>query len=411
MNSRRFRANFKVFVAFILAFVLAGSTPPVGQSATLPDNRQTEIIAPGIEHIEIRRGNFTPGTNGDRWIIHILWLDPARARLDVARAMDEAVGTETVSSLAARHGAVAGVNGGYFRTTGLYKGEPTGLLAFGARVWSEPSPRRTALAVSNKGGRIRAAVTAVDFTAALEAEDGASCPVNGVDRPREADELIVFGPEFHRTTLTGSGGIEVVVNGQAFAGEVDPQANPGVPATVDKYRVAAVSDGAGSQPIPSGGYVVSATGRAAAWVRAHLKLGSTVRLRTELKFDPSPPFEPEFLLGAGPRLVAAGAAAGDPSLKFYPADFANNRHPRTAAGFRKDSRLALVTVDGRQPAKSVGMTIAELSALMLELGCDEAINLDGGGSTTMVVNGKVVNSPSDAAGERAVSDALLVIKK
>ena len=50
---------------------------------------------------------------------------------------------------------------------------------------------------------------------------------------------------------------------------------------------------------------------------------------------------------------------------------------------------------GRPPAvKSVGMTIAEISALMLELGCDEAINLDGGGSTTMVVNGKVVNSPS-----------------
>ena len=65
-------------------------------------------------------------------------------------------------------------------------------------------------------------------------------------------------------------------------------------------------------------------------------------------------------------------------------------------------------MDGRQPAKSVGMTIAELAALMLEFGCVEAINLDGGGSTTMVVEGKVVNTPSDAAGERPVSDALLV---
>ena len=411
MNSRRFRASVKVFVAFNLAFVLAESTPMIGQSATLPDDRRTEIVAPGIEHIEIRRGNFTPGTNGDRWTIHVLWIDPAQARLVLARAMDEAVGTETTSSLAARHGAAAGVNGGYFRTTGLYKGEPTGLLAFGARVWSEPSPRRTALAVSTAGGRIRAAVAAVDFTAALEAADGASHPVSGVDRPREADELIVFGPEFHRTTLTGSGGIEVVVKGQAFAGEMDPQANPGAPATVDKDRVAAVIDGTGSQPIPATGYVVSASGTAADWVRAHLKTGSPVRLRTEFKFDPSPPFEPEFLLGAGPRLVAAGTAASDPGLQFYPEDFTNSRHPRTAAGARKDGRLALVTVDGRQPAKSVGMTIAELSALMLELGCDEAINLDGGGSTTMVVNGKVVNSPSDAAGERAVSDALLVIKK
>ncbi len=54
------------------------------------------------------------------------------------------------------------------------------------------------------------------------------------------------------------------------------------------------------------------------------------------------------------------------------------------------------------------MTIAELAALLLELGALEAINMDGGGSTTMAVRGKVVNSPSDLAGERAVGDALLV---
>jgi hypothetical protein len=71
--------------------------------------------------------------------------------------------------LAARHGAAAGVNGGYFRTTGTYTGEPSGLMAFGARVWSEPSPRRTALAVTNAGGRVRAVVAAVDFTASIAA--------------------------------------------------------------------------------------------------------------------------------------------------------------------------------------------------------------------------------------------------
>lgn len=390
MSVLPFRTSIKVLAAFILALILAGSAPAIGQNSPPPDVRRTEIVAPGIEHWEIRRGDFTTGSQRDRWTIHVLWLNPSQARLVLARAMDEAVGTETVSSLAARRGAVAGVNGGYFRTTGLYRGEPAGLLAFGARVWSEPSPRRTALAVSNAGGRLRAAFLAVDFAASLDAADGASHPVSGVDRPREADELIVYGPEFHRTTLTAPGGIE---------------------ALIENGRVASAIEGAGSLPIPASGYVVSASGTAADWVRAHLRAGSALRLRTELKYDPRPPFEPEFVLGAGPRLVAAGAAAVDPGLEFYPADFANARHPRTAAGIRKDGRLALVTVDGRQPAKSVGMTIAELSALMLEIGCDEAINLDGGGSTTMVINGKVVNSPSDAAGERAVSDALLVLKK
>jgi len=88
--------------------------------------------------------------------------------------------------------------------------------------------------------------------------------------------------------------------------------------------------------------------------------------------------------------------------------FRNTRHPRTAVGVRPDGVIVLVTVDGRQPLHSVGMSIAELTALMIELGCAEAINLDGGGSTTMVIRDKIVNRPSDAAGERPVSDALLV---
>jgi exopolysaccharide biosynthesis protein len=70
--------------------------------------------------------------------------------------------------------------------------------------------------------------------------------------------------------------------------------------------------------------------------------------------------------------------------------------------------LVLVTVDGRQPRKSVGLTLEELAQLMIELGCREALNLDGGGSTTLVIRNRVVNSPSDQSGERPVSDALLI---
>ena len=370
----------------VLGLIPAAALPLTAAQAAPRDERRIETVAPGVQREEIRRGDFTPGAAGDRWVINVLRLDPARIRLVLARAMDEAVGTETVSSLAIRHGAAAAVNGGYFRTTGIYKGEPAGLLALGTAVWSEASPRRTALAVTNAGGHVRAAIAAVDFAATIEAADGASRPVSGVDRPREDGELVVYGPEFHRTTLTPPGGTEVAVEGG---------------------RVASIKEGTGSSPIPATGFVVSAAGEAADWVRAHLKPGASARLKSALTADPPLPFPPEFILGAGPRLVADGRAADDPGLKFYPADFANVRHPRTAAGIMKDGRIALVTVDGRQPARSVGMTIAELAALMLELGCANALNLDGGGSTTMVAGGKVVNSPSDAAGERPVSDALL----
>ena len=77
-------------------------------------------------------------------------------------------------------------------------------------------------------------------------------------------------------------------------------------------------------------------------------------------------------------------------------------------GIDRRGDLWLVAIDGRQPDYSVGMTFAELLALCNRLDLANAINLDGGGSTTMVVKGEVVNKPSDAAGPRPISDAILV---
>lgn len=99
----------------------------------------------------------------------------------------------------------------------------------------------------------------------------------------------------------------------------------------------------------------------------------------------------------------------------YTSAFATNRHPRTVAGLdRCGTRLTLMVVDGRQPNLSVGMTLHEVSEEMIRLGCDSAVNLDGGGSTAMVYRDpathalKVVNSPSDTR-ERVVADVLGII--
>ncbi|MCC6673442.1 MAG: phosphodiester glycosidase family protein [Planctomycetes bacterium] len=116
-------------------------------------------------------------------------------------------------------------------------------------------------------------------------------------------------------------------------------------------------------------------------------------------------------LGAGPMLVRGGKV--DVSSGF---GHEKARHPRTAVGLTAKNRLLLVTVDGRA-AEAAGMTCAELAACMLQLGCVDALNLDGGGSTTMWVRGEphggVVNHPSDNKrfdhqGERAVANAILV---
>jgi exopolysaccharide biosynthesis protein len=88
--------------------------------------------------------------------------------------------------------------------------------------------------------------------------------------------------------------------------------------------------------------------------------------------------------------------------------FATTRHPRTVVGRERDGAIWLITVDGRQPGRAVGMTFVELQDLLGRLDVTDALNLDGGGSTTMVAGGQVVNRPSDLTGPRAVSDALIV---
>jgi len=384
-----------VFAAFVLTSALAASrTLAAGQSASPhgkpAETRRSGIVGPGIEHIEIRRGDSSVGIGPDRWIVNVLVVDPSRTRLALGRAGDKGVGTETTSAIVRRLGALAGTNGGYFRTEGAYRGEPGGIVLQAGKVLSEPYRKRPGLAVSNKGLRTRLAVVDVDLLAEAVAAKKIRRRIDGINRPRLDDELILFTPEFDRTTLTGPQGIEAVV---------------------EKGRVSAVRDGSGNTAIPRGGAVLSAHGKAAVWVRANARRGVRLEWKTEARFDPKPPFSPDFVLGGGPRLVREGRAVAGHDPGTYAAGFADARHPRTAVGVRADGRILLVAVDGRQPERSVGMTIAELTALLLELGAVEAVNMDGGGSTTMVARGRVVNSPSDLTGERPVGDALLLFRR
>jgi exopolysaccharide biosynthesis protein len=87
------------------------------------------------------------------------------------------------------------------------------------------------------------------------------------------------------------------------------------------------------------------------------------------------------------------------------------RHPRTAVGLTENNELLLVTVYGRQPGYSAGASITEMSKLLQSLGAVDAFNLDGGGSSMMVVNGQATGASSDVLGERAVGDALLILSE
>jgi Phosphodiester glycosidase len=145
-------------------------------------------------------------------------------------------------------------------------------------------------------------------------------------------------------------------------------------------------------------------------------LSNTMRpgdtLRIYFGFSPAGfPFT-QLISGWG-RLLQGGVnlAAQSHNVEGLTEKFTAVRHPRTFVGFNADtSKLYLCTVDGRQK-KSIGMTFVEMANFLLAIGASDGFNLDGGGSTEMVVKGQIMNSPSDAQGERAVANSLQVIWK
>jgi exopolysaccharide biosynthesis protein len=122
---------------------------------------------------------------------------------------------------------------------------------------------------------------------------------------------------------------------------------------------------------------------------------------------------PQQLIGGWPRLLDAGVnvAAESAVREGTISRNAEARHPRSAVGISRDGRtLWLLTVDGRSTS-SVGMTVTELATTLASLGAWDALNFDGGGSTALVIDGRVVNVPSDPTGERAVANALLILDR
>ncbi|MGM9788041.1 MAG: phosphodiester glycosidase family protein [Candidatus Cryptobacteroides sp.] len=124
-------------------------------------------------------------------------------------------------------------------------------------------------------------------------------------------------------------------------------------------------------------------------------------------------WEPAEAVGGGPRLVQAGKNVAVENYWAECLDAGGTsglyRVNRTAAGITADGKLILIVADGRGSRGSVGYTLSELAEKFISLGCTDALNLDGGGSSCLVgADGKILNSPSDAAGERAVSTAIVI---
>jgi hypothetical protein len=108
-------------------------------------------------------------------------------------------------------------------------------------------------------------------------------------------------------------------------------------------------------------------------------------------------------VGGGPVLMQNGEIkiTNEEELKFY-GKAINDKHPRTAMGYTSNGKLIILVVEGRHAGIAEGATLIQLAQIFKDLGCMEALNLDGGGSSCMLVNGKETIKVSDAGGQRPV---------
>ena len=325
------------------------------------------------------------------WAIHALVVDRDACYSALAlKGAGGAVGREKTSVILERLRGSADVAGGVNADFFLFTppGVPTNLLVSRGRVVTGPSSQPV-LAFDSLGAPHLATFRVEGSLATADRR----VPIAAWNRAARAG-IALYDDAWGGATDSLSGGVEIVVD----------RAGTGRVAMIDTLTA-----GVAIQP---GNVVLVGRGAAARAALLALRVGDSVRVGVTLR-----PFHPREALGGRPILVRDSAiVAGIDSAGG--AGFASARHPRTAVGIARDGRrLMLVVVDGRQKPYSDGMTLRELADVMRALGARDAINLDGGGSTTLVYAEpgtagtlRIANRPSDPQGERPVGNALGIVR-
>lgn len=227
-----------------------------------------------------------------------------------------------------------------------------------------------------------------------------SLALDAVNRGRGPNQVVLYTPPWAATTITPNGGDEAVLGGGG------PSVGSSVPVSPQAWKGAA-----GNNAIPGDGMVLSAEGAGSARMRAFWsKATDPAATRRSVALRATADRAVEDSVGGHPVILANGqtliGGSRDP--------FATNRHPRTLVGWNPAGELLLVTVDGRQPGYSNGVSLVEAADVLRQIGATSGFNLDGGGSSTFASlpsggrTPQVLNRPSDG-NERRVTTVLAVV--
>ena len=373
---------------------------PLLWAAALPSSGEDSsshagVPGPGITYTNYRVADVP-------WSVHVVRVERTNSQFEVhsTHAGGGGLGLSTLSDqikLADSSAWVpaAAVNGDFYKRDGAYAGDPRGLQIVDGELVSAPAG--AACFWTDAFGQPH--TTNVLSLFQITWPNGKTNSF-GLNEDRTPDGIELYTRAIGSSTHT-TGGREMILE---QAGNL-----PWLPLRIGRTyqaRVREIHESGDTQLAP--GVVVLSIGPALMASISSVTTGTVVTISTASS--------PNLLgaktaIGGGPVLVRDGKRQKiiKPAEESYEFSSMMERHPRTAIGWNR-SYFFLVEVDGRQKNLSVGMTLDELSSYLVKLGCEEAMNLDGGGSATLWYNGKVQNSPCDGQ-ERVIANSLLLVRK
>ena len=370
LNSGNWKAKFAVklnYAAPLSWFTLGNPTRIVIDAQRLFEEQATDNQG-GLVLTKIRKG--TGHGPVQMWAARFDPRDGWRVRVEPG---GDVLQRERPSQMAARKRAVLAVNGGFF----AYDGAAVGTVLINGQWRRLPWNGRTTVGFDKNG---RARIGSMRTDARVIFGNGESVIIRDLNGWPDMGRVTALTQDFAKYYKLSAGEMALVV----------------------ENGVVTSKPGGGGVNVPANGFVLVASGGARPPLE---RVARGTRARLSIKPIDWPAITTA--LGGGPRLVRNGQVYV--TNEGFRSDVLNGTGPRTAFGIDKAGRYIILVADGRQGFYSTGLTLQELAATMQKLGAVDAMNFDGGGSTALVVKGKVINRPSDGI-ERRVANALLVTR-
>lgn len=291
-------------------------------------------------------------------------------KLTPALASETLSSKSTITNIARKNNSIVAINGTFFKPA---TGVPLGTLMINKKMYTGPIYNRVAMGIFND----RYDMARIQLNADLKA-NGTTIKIDNINQPRMLSTY-------------------VIVYTKEWGNIAPPTPKYGKQIAIKDNKIVKVSDSA--LAIPEDGFVVVGPSQNLD------KILDEKDIKLEVSTIPNWD-DVNHIISGGPYLVKNGQVYVDVTEQKLAS--IGGRNPRTAIGYTADNNLIIVTVDGRE-SSSVGMTLTELANFMKSVGCYNAMNLDGGGSTVLYIDGKIVNHPQ-VKGGIALSNALTLNK-